>query len=94
MDQDTGSRMTAEVGLAAMAARVETAGARQSLVVPTDINSASTERFRCLTGTEGFYANRIVRGQPYRDPFELVKNQILPQHTSDRMQDQIVAGSR
>ena len=56
----------------------------------TDINSATLERLRCLTGIGLFYANRILKGRPYRTTLDLVHKHILPLHTYDRIKDQIV----
>lgn len=59
---------------------------------PTDINSASPEQLRCLAGIGVFYANRIVRGRPYRHVSELVHKRILPLTIYDGIIAAIVAG--
>ncbi len=56
----------------------------------TDINSATTERLRCLPNIGIFYANRIVKGRPYAETIELVTKRILPQQTYDRIKSRLV----
>ncbi|MBI3357497.1 MAG: helix-hairpin-helix domain-containing protein [Nitrospirae bacterium] len=56
----------------------------------TDVNFATPEQLQSLSGRGPLYANRIVEGRPYQRTDELVKKDVLPQVTYDRMKNQIV----
>ena len=58
-----------------------------------DINSATSTELRRLVGIGVFYANRIVKGRPYRQGLDLVDRRILPLQTYDRMKDEIEVGA-
>lgn len=57
-----------------------------------DINSAHISRLKSLTGIGQFYANKIVRGRPYKHRDELLTREILPEYIYGRIRDRLVAG--
>ena len=56
-----------------------------------DINTATADQLKALTGIGDIYAKRIVEGRPYQSTEELVKKKIIPQTTYDKIKEQIVA---
>lgn len=58
---------------------------------PLDLNSATVEQLRTLTGIGEAYSAKIIKGRPYKRRDELVQRKILPQATYDKIKDQIVA---
>ena len=76
------------------ARRVAFANPTSSFGVATeliDINSASTRQLERLPGLTRAYADRIVRGRPYRTNQQLVDQQILPAAVYAKIKDYIIA---
>jgi len=56
-----------------------------------DINSASKKELMTLSGIGDAYAQKIVDNRPYRGKNDLVRKNIIPQATYDKISDQIIA---
>jgi competence protein ComEA len=56
-----------------------------------DINSASVEQLQTLPGIGEAYSKKIVQNRPYKGKDELVRKQVIPQATYDKIKEQIIA---
>src|SRR4051812_45971574 len=56
-----------------------------------DINTATKDQLTALNGIGDVYSQKIIDNRPYRAKSDLVKKNVLPQATYDKVKDQIIA---
>ena len=56
-----------------------------------DVNTATAEQLKTLTGIGEAYAEKIIKGRPYQRKDELAQKKILPRATYEGIKYKIVA---
>ena len=56
-----------------------------------DINSASKQELMTLPGIGDAYSQKIIDNRPYRGKNDLVRKNVIPQGTYDKISGQIIA---
>jgi DNA uptake protein ComE-like DNA-binding protein len=56
-----------------------------------DINSASADELKTLSGVGDAYAKKIMDNRPYKRKDELVNKKVIPQATYDKIKEDIIA---
>ena len=65
-----------------------TSGERKVLL---DLNSASAAELKELPGIGDAYSQKVIQNRPYKRKDELVRKNILPQATYDKIKDSVIA---
>src|SRR2546422_6527832 len=87
-NKNTGNKATPPAA-SSKSEKSATKGEKKSELI--DINSASKQQLMTLPGIGDAYSQKIIENRPYRGKNDLVRKNIVPQATYDKISDQIIA---
>lgn len=82
-----GAVVSVPLGSSLAIAAAEKAGQADLL----DLNTATAEQLKALSGIGEAYTEKIIKGRPYQRKDELVQKKILPRATYEQIKYKIVA---
>jgi len=78
-------------GQAASSAKTAKAATKVPAAKLIDLNSATPDQLKTLPGISDVYAQKIVDGRPYRVKTDLVRKNLVPQATYDKISGMVIA---